>query len=369
MSSASREPRATIEVRDALGSSLCLHDVVRAARAPLLRLLGGDHLALGFVQGEAAVPGASPAQDAGRLEWITSDGLPPAFFADYERWAADDFVLKAVVRRPRTVLADADMVSRSVLEANPFHRRARELGVPLQHVMGVMLDVDALSSGLAVYRQGKRAFGGRERALLQALVPAFAHAVRNCQLFEGAERRARILERVVTNRDGAVMVFDTRARELFRTQRATRLLERWFGGAPSAGARLPDALSSAVKQWLTRADGTTPSTFSRPGSASVLSVAPEWVADVGQVLLSLVLEERPRPPWSPEAWARVTPRQRAVVAAVVQGWDNELIASELGCSVPTVKRHLTQIYDTLGVGSRAQLMAAALASGRGSGRV
>lgn len=366
MSSASREHRATVEVLDALGSSLCLRDVVQAARAPLLRLLGGDHVALGFVQSAAPGPGLTPSLDPGRLEWITSDGLPPAFFADYERWARHDFVLQAVTRRPRTVLADPQMVSRSALEANPFHRRARELGVPLQHVMAVMLDVGALSSGLAVYRQGKRPFARKERALLQALVPALAHAVRNCQLFEGAERRARILEHVATNRDGAVIVFDTEARELFRTQRAARLLERWFAGSSRAAVALPEPLSSAVKSWLTRVD-SAPSTFSRPGSARVLSVAPEWVADAGRVLLLLVLEERPRPPWPPAAWARVTPRQRAVVAAVVQGWDNELIASELGCSVATVKRHLTHIYDTLGVGTRSQLMAAALAPRRGSG--
>jgi len=359
-----REHTATADVRDALGSALCLRDVMRTAEPALLRLLGGDHAALGFTRRfdePAAATGA--ALEPGSIEWITSGGLPAEFFADYEHWAAHDFVLAAVARRPRTVLRDSEMVSRSTLEHNPFHRRARELGVPLQHVMAVLLDADVMTSGFAVYRQGKRPFSEREQSRLRELVPALGNAVRNCTRFEAAERRARVLERVLGNRDRALMVFDARGRELFRTERATRLLEHWFGAAARAAAPLPAPLSAAMTPWLARVEDATPRSFWRSGSESVLVVAPEWVADSDRVLLSLVLEERPRPPWSPAAWARLTQRQRAVVAGVVRGWDNQLIASELGCRVATVKRHLTQVYDTLGVGSRSRLMAALSAGG------
>lgn len=144
--------------------------MVRALEQPLARLLGGDHTAFGFLSGSGeggGEPGGSG--QPGRIEWMASEDLPRAFFGDYERLAAHDFVLRAVAARPRKVLLDSDMVSRAELEANPFHRRARELGVPLRHVMAVMLDVGGAPAGLAVYREGKRAFGERERALLQPL--------------------------------------------------------------------------------------------------------------------------------------------------------------------------------------------------------
>lgn len=371
MSSSSLVQSAMGDVRDALGSSLCLAEVMQAAQPALLRLLGGDHAALGCAGSAAAGSAAAGAATAGdaagarpALEWITSDGLPAAFFADHTAWAAQDFVLQAVTRRPLQVLRDTEMVSRAALVANPFHRRARELGVPLEHVMAVMLHAGGLSSGLAIYRERPRPFSEREQARLRALVPAMAHAVRNCQVFAVSERRARVFEQIVTSHDRALIVLDASCAELFRTEPATRLLSRWFARATRPA--LPEPLATVVERWLARADETTPITFWRAGSPSVLLVAPAWVADARSLLLSLVLEERPRPPWSPAAWARLTRRQRAVVAGVVRGWDNQLIASELGCRVATIKRHLTQIFDALGVGSRSQLMAGALTTARDS---
>jgi DNA-binding CsgD family transcriptional regulator len=334
---------------------------MRAAQPPLMRLLGGDHAALGFSHGDTLRGSAPVESNPGRLGWIASDGLPPAFFGDYESWVAHDFVLKAVICRPRTVLRDSEMVSRSVLEANPFHRRARELGVPLQHVMAVMLNVGAMSSGLAVYRERKGPFGDRERALLHGLVPALSDAVRNCCLYEDAERRARVLEVALTNQDRAVIAFDSHAREVFRTQLATPLLKRWFGGASKTAAPLPELLSDHVKRWLILVGSTTPRTFPRRDSETMLVVTPEWVADSERLLLSIVLEERPKPPWTPAMWANLTTQERAVVAGVVRGWDNKLVAAELGCSTATVKTHLTHIYDKLAIGSRSKLISGALA--------
>jgi DNA-binding NarL/FixJ family response regulator len=46
-----------------------------------------------------------------------------------------------------------------------------------------------------------------------------------------------------------------------------------------------------------------------------------------------------------------------VVSAVARGWDNRLIAAELGCSEATVKKHLQKIFDKLGVQSRTALVA------------
>ncbi len=47
--------------------------------------------------------------------------------------------------------------------------------------------------------------------------------------------------------------------------------------------------------------------------------------------------------------ARLTERQREILALVAQGWTNEGIASELGLAVRTVENHLVQLYAELGV--------------------
>jgi two-component system, NarL family, nitrate/nitrite response regulator NarL len=52
---------------------------------------------------------------------------------------------------------------------------------------------------------------------------------------------------------------------------------------------------------------------------------------------------------------RMTPRERQIVAAVLSGYSNRDIAQKLSISGQTVKNHLTQIYDKVGVSSRLEL--------------
>jgi DNA-binding NarL/FixJ family response regulator len=79
----------------------------------------------------------------------------------------------------------------------------------------------------------------------------------------------------------------------------------------------------------------------------------------------LVLKELSSAIQIPGAWrALLTPRQQEVTAAVLRGWPNRLIASELGCAIATVKRHLQTIFDALGVQSRTSLVASAAAQQR-----
>lgn len=54
------------------------------------------------------------------------------------------------------------------------------------------------------------------------------------------------------------------------------------------------------------------------------------------------------------ALARLTPRERHILDQLVQGLDNRSIADQLCLSEKTVRNHLTQIYNKLGVTSRAQ---------------
>ena len=61
---------------------------------------------------------------------------------------------------------------------------------------------------------------------------------------------------------------------------------------------------------------------------------------------------------SPEATARIadlTDREREVALAVGRGLSNAEIASELYLSVPTVKAHVSRLFDKLGVTNRVQI--------------
>ncbi len=58
----------------------------------------------------------------------------------------------------------------------------------------------------------------------------------------------------------------------------------------------------------------------------------------------------------PEMTDRLTARQQEVARAIVCGWDNRLIAEELGCSEGTVKKHVTAVFRQLGVDGRVQLI-------------
>ena len=53
---------------------------------------------------------------------------------------------------------------------------------------------------------------------------------------------------------------------------------------------------------------------------------------------------------------RLSPRELNVVEHVIRGHSNQTIADLMKISTDTVKKHLTSVFDKLGVDSRAQLM-------------
>jgi DNA-binding CsgD family transcriptional regulator len=53
---------------------------------------------------------------------------------------------------------------------------------------------------------------------------------------------------------------------------------------------------------------------------------------------------------------RLSPREVQVVSYVLRGYSNQTIADSLGVTNDTVKKHLTRVFDKVGVDSRTQLM-------------
>jgi DNA-binding CsgD family transcriptional regulator len=344
------EQRAMLDLTDALGASLDLHQVLSSAYELLLPLVGADYGAL------AVTRGARPDE----YEWIVQN-LPRSFLGSYTEMAPHDFVRNAVIARPNVVLRDTEMVDRRALERNMMYGRAREVGSPIEQVMAVMLHVDGWQSGLSLYRDRRRPFSERDRLRLQRLTPAIAHAVRNCRRFAGVACRSDALEALHSEPGHAVLIVQPLSRELDRTSRATALLEHWFTPGERRGGALPseliDALRSATVAYA-RGD-VMPRLWRKPGKGADLEVKMRpmprplgiglWALELHEVLH--VVPVLPPPRGKP-----LTERQAEVASYVVLGWDDRLIADEIGCEPSTVKKHVQRIFDKYGVSDRRKLM-------------
>lgn len=76
----------------------------------------------------------------------------------------------------------------------------------------------------------------------------------------------------------------------------------------------------------------------------------------GEVARSLVAEPAHHQP-------HLSPREREIVALIADGLENKQIGRELGISETTVKTHLRNAFERLGVTSRSEAVAAALRLG------
>jgi len=340
--------RRVDDIRDALASSLDIREVIGLASPLLLQLIKADYAALGVTR---------PGQP-GEFDWIVTE-MPAPFFEAYPHMAPHDFVLHSVLTAPNRVLRDSEMIERRALESNVMYRHAQDIGMALEHVMSTMLHVDGdWSSGLSLYR-GKRApFSDGDRQVLESIVPALTHAVRNCRLFATTAQRARVLEDLVAREGLACIVFVQSGRELSRTGAATATLSRWFSSVEMGADHLPSALSDQVRRWAAEpAHDVTPSTWERKTPNGNLLVRPYWLTDGGERYLVVILKESTDDPLPPPEWrGRLTEREHEVATRLIRGWDNRLIAHELGCAQETVKKHVASIFDKLGADRRGQLI-------------
>jgi DNA-binding CsgD family transcriptional regulator len=349
------EGKATLDLVEALGSSLDIRLVLERAYPLLLQVVPADYGALG-------ISASGRSED---YEWIVSK-IPPAFFAAYPEMAPHDFVRTAVVEQPNVVLRDEEMVSRADLETNLMYRRAREVGVPLEQVMAVMLHIDARwQSGLSLYRDTRRPFSERERASLQQVTPAIVNAVRNCHVFGAAADWSAALEALLSDRGGSMVLVAPPATEVARTAGAAQLIETWFSPSERRAGSLPTPLAAvlakAASPELGQGASSAPVRWTKSRAEATLEVSfVPLVGYMGKAKWMLLLNERLHALALPPAWlALLTPREQEVSAAVLRGWNNSLIAGELGCTTTTVKKHMMNIFNKLGLQSRTALVARA----------
>jgi DNA-binding CsgD family transcriptional regulator len=197
-----------------------------------------------------------------------------------------------------------------------------------------------------VFCSGRRDFTERDRLVLDRLRPSLAGLYRAAGvrrhlaaalagLEHGSDHEGRGV--LMRGRDGSVE---------FASPRARALLTAYFG---ESGRRLPLQLEAWLRVQEKRPDrsATTPAsrfTLARAGRRLVVVAAGPALS-----LLLLVEEAAPRIP--------LTPREWDVMRCVAAGKSNAEIGSLLWIAPTTVRRHLENIYEKLGVHSRTAALA------------
>ncbi|MHA7629846.1 helix-turn-helix transcriptional regulator [Corallococcus sp. M7] len=332
MNLTAHEQGLVLELTQALSSSLDLTEVLARAQGVLTRLLPCDYAALCV----------SRPERPGDYEWMGL-GAPGILFAHYPELATD-------------------LVSRKELKRNLLYLRCREMGLPLEHVLAVLLELsEGWHGGFTLYREHALPFSEREQALLEDLAPYLANTVRNCRLFGHEATRGDLLDALFRQQGAECVVMEPPEHEKLRTPGATELLRRWYPEELKADdSRLPREL----RDHLTRlqALGTKrPSgmdTWTCSGAKHDLKVTfVELPEQRGHQPWALVLQECSRAIPLPEPWRqKLSRREVEVVQGVLSNWSNELIAEDLGLTLNTVKTHLRNIFPKLGIESRTDLL-------------
>ncbi|MBN9686490.1 MULTISPECIES: helix-turn-helix transcriptional regulator [unclassified Corallococcus] len=332
MNLTAHEQGLVLELTQALASSLDLTEVLARAQGVLTRLLPCDYAALCV----------SRPERPGDYEWMGL-GAPGILFAHYPELASD-------------------LVSRKELKRHLLYLRCREMGLPLEHVLAVLLDLsEGWHGGFTLYREHALPFSEREQALLEDLTPYLANTVRNCRLFGHESTRGDLLDALFRQQGAECVVMDPPEHEKLRTPGATELLRRWYPEELKADdSRLPQELRDHLARLQAVGTKRPPGmdTWTCSGAKHDLKVTfVELPEQRGHQPWGLVLQECTRALPIPEPWRqKLSPREVEVVQGVLSNWTNELIAEDLGLTLNTVKTHLRNIFPKLGIESRTDLL-------------
>lgn len=339
-----------------LFGSLELTDVLSRAHEHLARLVPADH-------GAHCV---SRPEGASAYDWVVSQ-MPAAFFGEYSAMVPHDFVRAAVAEAPNLVLRDSEMLSRKEIEESYLYRHCRAVGMNVEHVMAVMLADNGSSwhGGLVLYRDYRLPFSGRERAILQHLSGYFTAAMRNCKKFGELERRGSLLDTLLSARNFEGIVFNAEGREIARSAGFGNLMAKWFHSAEYGPRGLPKIITDQFvpagqilrvdalpKPWWRQ--GNTISSFLAHVDLRICLTPLTPTSGT----FALTMEEVPQLVPIPPMWHTILSASELRTVERIC-WDNALIASDLGISDQTVKKHLSRSFDKLGVSSRAALIHAA----------
>jgi DNA-binding CsgD family transcriptional regulator len=209
--------------------------------------------------------------------------------------------------------------------------------------------------------RGQRSFTERDRLILNLLRPHLFQAYCNVQHYQQLQTDLDQLQQSLNHL--GVVILNALGRVQSIAPQAIKWLETYFS-QPTCTAHLPDHLWSWVKHQITQLTKTPdlpqsclPLRIQQADKELVIRLV---IEQPGERYL-LLLEEQTPSPMNSLALLGLSQRETEVLACVMQGKKNKAIATHLSINVSTVRKHLESIYCKLGVHSRSEAIAQALA--------
>lgn len=206
-----------------------------------------------------------------------------------------------------------------------------------------------------------RHFTERERLLADMIRPHLIQAVKNARTFAEIRGQVQLFREGVESAALAVILCDGQGRVTSITALARKYLAEYSGISANLGVELPESLLL----WLR-------SRQARPAEDDFTPVHMPLILERGEERLRvrlltnaeihlLLLEEIPTAPDLPKPYnSALSRREMEALAWVAQGKTNSELASILGISLSTAKKHVEHILDKLGVETRTAAASIAL---------
>ncbi|WP_223645336.1 LuxR C-terminal-related transcriptional regulator [Corallococcus sp. EGB] len=330
----------------ALNSSLSLPQVLEASRPTFLEFTQSDAMGLCLMR-------LKPTLD---FRWHVP-GHPVLILNEYSGVAEHDFMRQPIFDRPNMVIRDSQILTRDQYQRSLIWQRSHELNQRLEHVSAVLLPIRKdLVGALAFYRFQPRAFSSENANAISSLTAHLVNAVRNCNDVEKYVAGAQLLEELHNRPDCAFVIVEPASHEVYRSPRAANLLERWFRPSELHSSGLPGVFTERLDALIPMdADtrlGKTLWVVNHPEGYRTCRFI-ELPAAEGPRRWALLLSELPHAiPLPFEMQRQLTPRQIDIAKGVLRNWSNGQIADELKISGQTVKTHVRDLFDRLGVDNR-----------------
>jgi DNA-binding CsgD family transcriptional regulator len=301
-----------------------------------------------------------PPGEMGRT-WVEPLGLNPP---EYTEWSQKLFAEEPTwlhYQKSRTCgsLAHSDFYSDREYRQTEHYALYNEMAAPIRdgmvayraHASGLLLNFAAI--------RGKR-YSARDRLMFDAISPHVFQASLNVKAFSGLSADVDQLHNTIETLGRAAVIVSGDLRVAYSSERATAWMEEYFGGC--RGDSLPERINLWLRQQIARTltvdDVAAPTEAFRacgPGGSIIVRLASlpsGW----------LLLLERQQIQFDVRTLRSlpITSREAEVLSYVAKGKTNPEIATILGISRLTVKKHLEHIFQALSVETRTAAAAVAL---------
>ncbi|MBW4657649.1 MAG: hypothetical protein KME15_03170 [Drouetiella hepatica Uher 2000/2452] len=255
-----------------------------------------------------------------------------------------------------------DQMSLVVTEQQPFTPKHTEFDRELINnwvvkltPTSVCLD-EELPDLVVIIHRDRRNFSERDREILNLLAPHILQAYKNSQMISQMQWEYKRLNQfldqtssIVINRDGSTK---------FVTERAEKLMRKYFSAAPYEKNSLPemmkDWLQKRLANWAIGADLSAPTPLLRVIQDKHTLVVRLFIDSANDQYL-LTLEEQAPLDLSFALLQKLglSQRESEILHWIFRDKSNQQISEILHLSHRTVQKHCENIYDRLGVNNRS----------------